>query len=80
MGMLTRLQDAHPGVAITAFDGHYARIGDDDMHVVSHLRVEAGGRSDTIRAVEAGRRKTPHAKAIEQRFGRLIAEFERKAA
>ena len=79
MGMLQRLRDAHPGVTITAKDGHYRPIGDEEIHIVDHLLVEKGHRTASIDAVEAERRKRPHPKAIESRFDRLIAQFEKAA-
>lgn len=78
MGMLNRLRDAHPDVVITAFDGHYARIGDDEMGVLSHLRVERGPRHVSIPSREPGRRKAQPPRAVEARLERLITEFERK--
>jgi len=78
MGMLSRLRDAHPETTITAFNGHYAPIGDDDMNIVSHIRVERGDQQTSIAAVESRRRKQPSGRAIEERFERLVAEFERR--
>jgi hypothetical protein len=80
MGMLERLRTTHPDTVITAFDGHHARIGDADMHVVSHIEVARGAAITTFRAVEQGRRKQPSPKAIEERFDRLIAGFELRSA
>ena len=79
MGMLQRLRDAHPGLTITARDGHYRNIGDDDMHIVDHLLVTKDDRTTSIDAVEAERRKKPHPKAIESRFERLLTQFEKAA-
>ena len=79
MGMLDRLLKAHPDVAIVAYDGHYRRIPDCEMHLVHHLEVRQGLRSTTIPAVEQGRRKEPKAKAIEARLDRLITQFEQAA-
>ena len=79
MGMLQRLRDAHPGVTITARDGHYCTISDEDMNIVDHLLVKKDDRTASIDAVEAERRKRPHPKAIESRFDRLIAQFEKAA-
>jgi len=79
MAMLERLRQAHPGVTITAFDGHYRRIGDADSGILSHLTVRMGDREDTFRAEEPGRRKAPKPKAVEARLSGLIGRFAASA-
>lgn len=76
MGMLQRLRDAHPGVTITGFDGHFCRIGDNDSHLLDHLTISQGLRTANINAIESGRRNPPKAKAIEKRLDQLIANFQ----
>lgn len=75
MAMIERLRTAHPGVAITAFDGHYRQIGDADSAILSHVTVRIGDRTDTFRAEEPGRRKAQKSRAVEGRLDRLIATF-----
>lgn len=75
MGMLERLRASHPDCAITAFDGHYRRIGDDHMHLVDHVVVERAGRRDSLPAAERARRKPLHPKAVEARLSGLIGRF-----
>lgn len=75
MGMLQRLREAHPDVTITAYDGHYCKIGDHDSHLLDHIKVEKVGKAVSFNAVERGRRKAPKPKAIEQRLKGLITQF-----
>lgn len=77
MAMIERLRAAHPSVEITAFDGNYARIGDADSAVLSHVVVRMGEREASFRAEEPGRRQTPKPKAVEARLNRLIEGFAR---
>lgn len=79
MGMLERLRAAHPDLDIVAFDGHYRRIGDADMGILSHINVAKGARTTTIRAEEPGRRKPLKPKGVEARLERLVGEFDRAA-
>ena len=76
MGMLQRLRDAHPGVTIPAYDGHYCRIGDGQSDILDHIKVERSEKSARFDAVEPQRRKKPKPKAIEVRLDRLISQFE----
>lgn len=77
MGMLDRLRDAHPDVIITAYDGHYCRISDDQMEILDHIKVRKDGKEDSCRAVEAMRRNKPKPKTIEKRLKTFIENFER---
>jgi hypothetical protein len=76
MGMLQRLRDAHPGVTITAYDGHFSRVGDDQSDIIDSIRVEGHGGGTYFDAVVSGQRKKPKPKAIEARLDRLISHFE----
>lgn len=76
MGMLQRLRDAHPDVKITAYDGHFCVIGDNESDMIDHIKIEEGNRVSYADAVENGRRKKPKSKAIEARLDRLISHFE----
>lgn len=79
MGMLERLTDAHPDVVIVAYDGHYRRIHDNEMHILSHIEVSIGSRSTTMSAVERERRKKLKPKAVEARLSSLITRFKQAA-
>lgn len=76
MGMLQRLRDAHPGVTITAYDGHYCKIGDDQSDIIDHIKIEDEKRTAYADSVENGRRTKPTPKAIEARLNHLISIFK----
>ena len=79
MGMIQRLRDAYPDVTIIAFDGHYARLGDEQSDILDHITVHQGERSARCSAVEDGRRTQPQPKAVERRLHTLIDRFANAA-
>lgn len=75
MGILNKLREQHPGVQITAYDGHYARIGDEQSEIINHLKLEAQGRS-TIATVVNQRRKALKAPEIMKQLDQKIEAFK----
>lgn len=72
MNVLTRLRQAHPDLEIKAYDGHHARIGEDESHLLSYVTVIIDGVEHSFRAEPDGRRKPLKPAAILSRLSDLI--------
>lgn len=75
MGILGKLREKHPGVQITAYDGHYSRIGDEQSDIIDHLKLEAQGRS-TVAAIVNHRKKSLKAPEIMKQLDQKIEAFK----
>ena len=73
MNVLRKLRETHPGLEIKAYDGHYARIGEDDAHLLSHVTVVIDGKEHSFQAEPKGRRKPLKPASVLNRLTTLIA-------
>lgn len=78
MGILNKLREEHPGVIITAYDGHYSRIGDEQSNIISHLEVEFSGQTETVTLTNF-RRKELKPRQVFNQLTDKISAFKAKA-